>query len=354
MATTRAPKGQEQVATTPPPAIAKSAEPAAPSSTGVSGPIEGVAVDPPIIVDDLPGPERPTNVIQALARVMAELPGIEKLTPLQRAARGMIAAPEQGAPKYAYRGIDQLAGAAQPLLSKYGVVIVPLETKHEMLEFLRKTANGESVWSDWRATVRWAIYGPGGVEDVITAETVGNGHDNSDKGANKAQTGAFKNLLLRLLCIGDPADDPDMERHDRDDVVNAPPPDPSGKTPVQLTFEHVVEFGKKYKDLAPSLKEWASTQNKKLSESAFAEDENYRIGVEATMIRLVNEAHAAAAQAADHGPVEEPGEPESQEPEFVPGTTACPLCGGDEFEDLMSYEDHVAAHVESAMAEGEK
>lgn len=339
MATTRPPKGQEQVATTPPPAVAESVEPAAPPM-----PVP-VPVEAPM----------PTNVIQALARVIGELPGIEKLTPLQRAQRGMMAAPETGAPKYAYRGIDQLAGAAQPLLAKYGVVIVPIDTRHEMVEFVRKTANGESVWSDWRTTVRWAIYGPGGIEDVISAETVGNGHDNSDKGANKAQTGAFKNLLLRLLCIGDPADDPDGERHDRDDVVdNAPPRDPSGKTPVQLTFEHVVEFGKTHKDLAPALKEWATGQSKKLSEAAFAEDEEYRIGVEATMIRLVNEARAAAAQAADHGPAQEPGEPESQEPEFIPGSTPCLVCGESAFEDLMSYEDHVAAHVESAMAEGEK
>lgn len=336
--------------------MATRAPKAAPAeSTGVESPIVGVAVDPPIIVDDMPGPLMPANVIQALARVIGELPGIEKLTPLQRAQRGMMAAPETGAPKYAYRGIDQLAGAAQPLLAKYGVVIVPIDTRYEYVEFIRKTDRGESVWSDWRATVRWAIYGPGGVEDVISAETVGNGHDNSDKGANKAQTGAFKNLLLRLLCIGDPADDPDGERHDRDDVRdNAPPRDPSGKTPVQLTFEHVVEFGTKHEDLAPSLKKWASAQGKKLSEAAFAEDENYRIGVEATMIRLVNEARAAAAQAADHGPAEEPGEPESQEPEFIPGSTPCLVCGESAFEDLMSYEDHVAAHVESAIAEGEK
>lgn len=296
-------------------------------------------------------PPMPTNIIQALARVMSELPGIEKLTPAQRAARGMMPSPESGAPKYAYRGIDQLAGAAQPLFAKYGVVVVPMETKHENHDFVRRSNSGnESTWSDWTTTVRWAIYGPAGVNDVIVAETVGNGTDNSDKGANKAQTGAFKNLLLRLLCIGDPADDPDMERHDRDDSVDGPPPDPSGKTPVQVTFEHVVEFGKKHKDLAPRLKEWASEQGKKLSESAFADDEQYRIGVEATMIRLVNEAHADAAQAADHGPVDDPaGEPDSQEPDFVAGVTPCLICGDVRFDDLMAFEDHVAAHAAEAL-----
>ena len=41
------------------------------------------------------------------------------------------------------------------------------------------------------------------------ATTEGLGRDNSDKGYNKASTAAFKNLLLRLLCIGDPRDDTD-------------------------------------------------------------------------------------------------------------------------------------------------
>jgi hypothetical protein len=53
------------------------------------------------------------------------------------------------------------------------------------------------------------VYGPGGLEDRIESVTMGIGRDNSDKSANKAMTGAFKNLLLRLLCIGDPADDTD-------------------------------------------------------------------------------------------------------------------------------------------------
>jgi hypothetical protein len=47
------------------------------------------------------------------------------------------------------------------------------------------------------------------------ARTEGLGEDNADKGINKAMTGAYKNLLLRILCIGDPQDDTDHESNQK-------------------------------------------------------------------------------------------------------------------------------------------
>ena len=38
---------------------------------------------------------------------------------------------------------------------------------------------------------------------------VGIGRDHTDKGANKAQTQAFKYLLMHLFCVSDPKDDGD-------------------------------------------------------------------------------------------------------------------------------------------------
>lgn len=161
---------------------------------------------------EAPEPELPppTNVIQAIARVTAEIGGIRKLTPTQRAQRGMSGGDEKGV-TWAYRGIDQIAQAAQPLFGRYGIVVKPHVLAHEAPKILKgQNATMETTsWYRQQVTVEWTVYGPGGVTDFIQCETVGIGDDNSDKGMNKAMTAAFKNLLLRLLCIGDPADDTD-------------------------------------------------------------------------------------------------------------------------------------------------
>lgn len=158
----------------------------------------------------------PRNVVAALARVLAELGGIDKLTPQQRQQRG-IAGGDTGI-AYAYRGIDQIAGAAQPLLGKYGVIIVPtiLESRVDQI-----TVN-QRPWTDTWVRVHWTIYGPGGIEDRVSAITEGLGRDNADKGQNKAMTSAAKNLLLRLLMIGDPSDDSDGHTAERDQVPVQP------------------------------------------------------------------------------------------------------------------------------------
>ena len=155
-------------------------------------------------------PIQPANVVTALAAVMTDIGGIDKLTPAQRRERGLQTGESERGITYAYRGIDQIAAAAQPLFGKYGVVIVPtLVTRTvEHIEL-----NGRP-WTDHFVTVTWRIYGPGGLDDHMTACSEGIGRDNSDKGANKAITSAFKNLLLRLLCIGDPLDDTDNEKHE--------------------------------------------------------------------------------------------------------------------------------------------
>jgi hypothetical protein len=156
-----------------------------------------------------PTPERPPrNVVEALARVLAELGGIPKLTSQQRQKAGMSTGSGEGGLTYAYRSVDQLAAAAQPLLGKYGVVIVPRKVEATVTEI---TVNNKP-WTDERHKVIWRIYGPGGLEDWIKAKSIGVGRDNSDKGANKASTMAYKNLLLRLFSIGDPSDDADHER----------------------------------------------------------------------------------------------------------------------------------------------
>jgi hypothetical protein len=135
---------------------------------------------------------RAPNVVQALQAVMQDLPAIPK---------GDRAADASGG--YSYRGIEAMTTVIQPLLAKHGVIIVP---KAQVLQIVPSPAMKEG-WQDTYLDVEWKIYGPNGSE--ISARTQGVGRDKSDKGANKAQTQAFKYLLLDLFCISDSKDDPD-------------------------------------------------------------------------------------------------------------------------------------------------
>lgn len=195
-----------------------------------------------LIVNDRAGDDErpaPTNVIEALARVLADLGGIRKMTPRERAAKGLAPEPGERAVTYAYRGIDQVASALQPLLGRYTCVIVPTAIQSTVTDI--QQSNPPKPWTATYVFVNWTIYGPGGVTDTIPAVSEGLGYDNSDKGFNKAITMAHKNLVLRLFSIGDPADDPDAEKHDSSG--NAPHPG-EGRQPGESRTDAELEFRK--------------------------------------------------------------------------------------------------------------
>jgi len=137
--------------------------------------------------------ERPRNVQEAIARVIADMPGVSKS---QRADE------RQGG--YAYRGIEDITRAVQPLFGRYGVFLVPEVLSREVEQL---TVNGKA-WTDTHLQVRYQIFGPNGTS-MPGPVLWGVGRDNSDKGANKAMTQAYKYALLQLLCISDAADDGD-------------------------------------------------------------------------------------------------------------------------------------------------
>lgn len=148
-----------------------------------------------------PTPETPPepippakNVVEALSRVMADLPGI-----------GRTDRSEQG---YQYRGIEAITRHAQGLFAKHGVVTVPRVARRTVKDF---TINNRP-WTEDELWVHYRFYGPAGTEDFIeVGPLVGLGRDNSDKGANKAMTQAYKYALVQVLCIGDGKDDVDAE-----------------------------------------------------------------------------------------------------------------------------------------------
>lgn len=157
-------------------------------------------------------PSEPTNVIEALARVMAELPSIGK---------DDKASPQQGG--YSYRGIEAITGSAQRLLGKYRVVFVPRVVGRKTIEL---TVNGKP-WTEEQLTIVYTVYGPGGLEDRIeVGPLIALGRDNSDKGTNKAMTQAFKYALLQVLCIGDRASDGDGHDAAEADARSAEQADP--------------------------------------------------------------------------------------------------------------------------------
>ena len=194
----------------------------------------------------------PSNVIEAIRRVMLDLPGIGKMMGEDHKKRsgGQAGGGERGI-TYAYRSIEQITGEAQSLFAHHGVVFVPrvLTTANQterIIELLTGAGvaispegfgqvmsnmlpdpssiereftmgNAGTRWTDTYLTVEYTIYGPGGTDDHITAGPfLAVGRDNSDKGFNKAMTQAFKQCLLQLLSIGDPQDEGEHQRHEQD------------------------------------------------------------------------------------------------------------------------------------------
>lgn len=145
------------------------------------------------------------NVQTAIASVMSELPAI---------GRDQQASPQQGG--YAYRGIEQITRHVQSLFAKYGIVVVP---RVRSIETAHLTVNNKP-WTDTTLIVDYLLVGPDG--STLEATTIGIGRDNSDKGANKAMTQAFKYLLLQVLCISDAKDDNDGTTHEADEQTDHP------------------------------------------------------------------------------------------------------------------------------------
>lgn len=157
-------------------------------------------------------PERPANVVAAIAAVMRELPAI-----------GKGERSEQG---YNYRGIEQVTAHIQALCGKYGIVPVA----HVLDVEVRDLTINNRPWTEHHVSVEYDIYGPGGVDDRLPTRAGpfhGLGRDNSDKGINKAMTQAYKYLLIQTFIIGDRKDDGDQERSaeaDAPPVRRSPPP----------------------------------------------------------------------------------------------------------------------------------
>ena len=142
--------------------------------------------------------EKKLSVISALCEVKKIIEPIKKKTQEERGIKNATI-------KYAYIGIDDICDEVQNLFGKHGVVCVPMAHLEEAQ--ISKIVRNGNDWTHIILPVTYNIFGTDG--NFITAYVIGEAMDNSDKGMNKAQTSAYKNLLLRLLDIGDSKDDTD-------------------------------------------------------------------------------------------------------------------------------------------------
>ena len=100
--------------------------------------------------------------------------------------------------KYKYFSDEQLSGAFRSRLADAGIVVVPNAMSSDIKTF--QTDKGKhSFLTTMR--IQWTFYDTDSDERII-AYTVGQGDDPGDKGANKAMTGAFKYLLIKMFQIG--------------------------------------------------------------------------------------------------------------------------------------------------------
>lgn len=185
------------------------------------------------------------NVVTALAAITAQLPAIAKA---DRAPQG-----------WNYRGIEAITAALQPLLAKHEVVLIP----NARLISIQPAPAMKDGWTDTTIQIDWVICGPGGPTDQLHACTIGIGRDNSDKGANKAATQAYKYLLLQLFAIGDRNDDTDAGNYDPHRQTPAAPPAP---TAAELLLEQCKQLSTDHKK---TLRDIADMAGHKISAAAF-------------------------------------------------------------------------------------
>lgn len=201
------------------------------------------------------------TVHQALALVMRELPAIGK-------ERHQGDGQERGV-QYAYRGIEQITREVQTLFAKHGVVCVPFV---ESIDVKDITVNSKP-WTDTTLIVSYTLVGPDGSE--LKARCAGIGRDNSDKGANKAMTQAFKYLLLQVLCISDAKDDADGTTVEAD-AHQAPPPHPF-ESRVRAVFDDIKKLPEEGKK---AIRAWAAGEGYKLTGPFLLGDEGALVNVE--------------------------------------------------------------------------
>ena len=132
---------------------------------------------------------------------------------------------------YLFRGIDDVYNALNPIMSKYGLFVIPKVLERTREE--RQTAKGyRLIYTVLK--IQYTMYAPDG--SYIEGITEGEGMDSADKSTNKAMSAAYKYFMFQLFNI------PTEEAVDAD--AETPPPSepvpPQRPTKQQPTTPPVV------------------------------------------------------------------------------------------------------------------
>jgi ERF superfamily protein len=130
-------------------------------------------------VADAPGPQ----IYGLMAQVLANLPAVGK---------DQVNS-QQG---FAFRGIDDVMNALNPVLSKHGVFFVP--AVEERIAETRMTRNNTTLWTV-HLKIRYTFFAPDG--SSVEATMWGEGTDVADKATSKAASMAMKYALFQVFAI---------------------------------------------------------------------------------------------------------------------------------------------------------
>jgi len=139
---------------------------------------EDVITNPPI---------HGAKVHGAMAAVMGEIGGV---------AKGR----ENKQQNYMFRGIADITKAAQPLLAKHGLHLVPHRVVKETKR-LRETAKGGTMMHIVQR-IEFRFYHQDG--SWVSCETTGEAMDSGDKASNKCMSAALKYALIIAFWIQKP------------------------------------------------------------------------------------------------------------------------------------------------------
>lgn len=137
--------------------------------------------------------EQPKGIYQAMAAIAAEIGAI-----------GKDKMCTQGA-SFAYRGIDDVYNALNPIMAKHGVFVLPIAGERTTDQRQTKTGGIMEIVV-MRMTYKFCHADGSYVEAV----TVGQAMDSGDKATNKAMAIAHKYAILQAFCIPtEDMEDPD-------------------------------------------------------------------------------------------------------------------------------------------------
>lgn len=135
----------------------------------------------------------PKGIYQAMAAIAAEIGAIGKD---KRCTQGA---------SFAYRGIDDVYNALNPIMAKHGVFVLPIAG--ERSTETRQTRNGATMEIVVMRMTYEFCHADG---SSVKAVTVGQAMDSGDKATNKAMAIAHKYAILQAFCIPtEDMEDPD-------------------------------------------------------------------------------------------------------------------------------------------------